>query len=264
MEDFQDLMRKTRSEIRKLVRRTPAERGEPVIYFIPFEENTSEPPDVSLVKGPNKKIRRLGVFPSSFNPLTVAHVELTRRAKEEFDPEEVVLVLDAQAMDKEIHGASLEDRLWMLRLFARSCPGYRVAFSSHSRFLDKLRALSRLCPDVQEFCFIVGYDTIVRVLDPKYYDDRERALAELFRGSRFLVANRADGGRAELQTLLDKTENRRFKDRVDFFSLPAPQAHISSTLVRENVAQGGDIRGLVPPAIFRFIRETRLYAPPGR
>lgn len=262
MEEPQYLLRKIRTEIQDVLRRTPAEQGEPIIHFIPVEKEEGEHSEACPRKEPTT-IRRLGVFPGSFNPLTVAHVELIRRAREKFHLDEVILVLDAQAMDKEIQGATLEDRLWMLRLFARSCPGYRVAFSSHGRFLDKLRAFSRLCPDVQEFCFIVGYDTIVRVLDPKYYDDRERALAELFRGSRFLVANRADDGLAELQTLLVKTENRRFKDRVDFFSLPAPQAHISSTMVREKVAQGGNIRGLVPPAIFRFIRETRLYAPLG-
>ena len=259
MEELQNPFREIRFEIRSLVQKTSSEQGKPVIHFISLGGKKNNPQEKDPEKKTTKTIRHLGIFPSSFNPLTVAHIELTRKAMEKFDLKEVVLMLDAQAIDKEIHGASLEDRLLMLALFARSYPGYRIAFSSHGRFLDKLKALYRTCPTVQEFCFIVGYDTIVRVLDPQYYNNRKKSLEELFQKSRFLVANRAYDGPAELRALFGKPGNESFKDRVEFFSLPASRAHLSSTLAREKISRGEDIEDLVPPVIHQFIREARLY-----
>ena len=38
-----------------------------------------------------------------------------------------------------------------------------------------------------------------------------------------------------------------------------PPLEVSSTLVRRHVAEGRDIRYLVPPAVARYIEEHRLY-----
>lgn len=265
-------------ELKDLVCRTPPGQGPPVLHFIPSEGrilgNSSRWGGSEEERG---AVRRIGIFPSSFNPLTFAHAELVRQAQEGFSLEKVLLVLDSQAMDKKVFGASLEDRLLMLRLFARSFPNYQVALSSHGLFLDKLRVLRRLYPSSStSFYFIVGYDTLVRILDPKYYADREAALGELFRGSYLLVANREDypcdtpssghgelaGGREEIQALLDRKENRSFRDRISFLPLSSFYASTSSTLIRERVAHGEEVAGLVPPVIRFFMEETRLYAPP--
>lgn len=288
-------------ELKDLIRRTPPGQGSPVLHFIPSEGPILENPRrCGSPEEEKAAVQRIGIFPSSFNPLTLAHAELVRQAQEDFCLEEVLLVLDSQAMDKVVFGASLEDRLLMLRLFARPFASYRIALSSHGLFLDKLRVLRQLYPSSStSFYFIVGYDTLVRVLDPKYYADREAALGELFRGSCFLVANRAElapqhchdlegiaiesapsiskdrpydlpslghgelaGGREEIQVLLDRKENRPFRDRIAFLPLSSFYASLSATLIREKVAQGEEVAGLIPPVIRCFIEETRLYAPP--
>ena len=45
--------------------------------------------------------------------------------------------------------------------------------------------------------------------------------------------------------------------RVDF--LEGPRLDISSTSIRKLVAEGRSIRGLVPPAVERFVAEHHLY-----
>jgi nicotinic acid mononucleotide adenylyltransferase len=43
------------------------------------------------------------------------------------------------------------------------------------------------------------------------------------------------------------------------FLLPIEPVPISSSLVRERAAHGGDLSTLVPPAVARYIRASKLY-----
>jgi len=74
------------------------------------------PRGISAPKG------RLGIFPASFNPPTKAHVALVREARKQYGLDEVLVLLDLQAMDKRIFGASLAHRLFMLSLLFRRDP----------------------------------------------------------------------------------------------------------------------------------------------
>jgi len=204
--------------------------------------------------------RRLGVFPSSFNPLTTAHVELIDKAAQKGKLDEILLVLDKRTTDKPLFGATLEDRLLMLTLFARDKPNISIALSSHGLFVDKLMALKQVYPSGTEIFFIVGYDTIIRVLDEKYYQDREVALNQLFEGSRFLVANRREKNIKDIHRLFELKENEKYRDKIDTFQISPSLAEVSSTQVRRLVKEGESIGHLVPPEVDLFIRETRLYA----
>ncbi len=221
------------------------------------------PPTIDLVaraqRGVRQKGRRLGVFPASFNPITVSHAELIFEAAESASLDEILLVLDKRAMDKEIFGASLEDRLFMLILFSQDSPSISVGLSNKGRFLDKLPPLEKLYPPDTEIFFIVGYDTIARVLDRKYYEDRDSSLDSLFAKSKFLVANRGDKGIDEVHNLFEMEENRRFCDRVDVLKISELTAFISSTKVRDRTKEGKRIGDLVPPQIESFIQRMGLY-----
>ena len=59
---------------------------------------------------------RLGVFASSFNPPTTAHVELIQRAAEAFSLDEILALAGKTNADKLEYECSLEDRLAMLTL----------------------------------------------------------------------------------------------------------------------------------------------------
>ncbi|MCJ7664527.1 MAG: hypothetical protein MUO24_09850, partial [Desulfobacterales bacterium] len=76
-------------------------------------------PRIQIVKQAERGIRDkkrgvLGVLPASFNPPTSAHQALVRAAGVALPFDEILLILDQQAMDKELLGAPLEDRLLML------------------------------------------------------------------------------------------------------------------------------------------------------
>jgi nicotinate (nicotinamide) nucleotide adenylyltransferase len=210
-------------------------------------------------RGISRRIGRIGIFAASFNPPTMAHLALIRQARKRFDLDENLVLLDIKAMDKRIVGASLEDRLMMLKVLFRRDPKISIGLSNRGRFVEKLLPLRTLYPPPISFVFIVGFDTILRVMDKKYYKDRDDALGHLFEASQFLVANRGGHDAQSFEALFEKTANRKYRDDVSFFMLPEGFSSLSSNLIRRKIAAGLPVEGLVPVSILRYIQRAGLY-----
>ncbi|MFQ5342133.1 MAG: nicotinamide-nucleotide amidohydrolase family protein [Anaerolineae bacterium] len=202
--------------------------------------------------------RRLGVLSSAFNPLTSAHVRMARLAMQEYRLAEVMLELSKVNVDKRVYGASLAERLWMLERFVEGRPRFSVAMCSHARFIDKARAIRAAVADDIDLYFIVGYDTLVRVFDPKYYHNLSAELGELFDQSQFIAANRGEHSLADVEEFLEQPAYRSFTNKIHLIELDAFHASLSSTQVRELVEQGESIAGLVPDEIGDLIPLTAL------
>ena len=210
-------------------------------------------------QGITKRQGRLGIFPASFNPPTLAHLSLIRKARRLGNLDEMLVLLDAQAMDKCIIGAGLEDRVMMLkRLFQRD-PRVSIGISNRGLFVEKLEPLRALYPSPIVFTFIVGFDTIVRVMDKGYYSNREKTLDRLFGQCEFLVANREEKEKHSFEDIFSREENQPYRDKVSFITLPSRFSHISSSLVRNNLREGKPVRDWVPSVVLRFIMQRRLY-----
>jgi nicotinic acid mononucleotide adenylyltransferase len=227
------------------------------------------PPVIVTVKRAEKGIAAnkggvLGVLPASFNPPTVAHEALVREAEAAVAFDEMLLIVDQQAMDKERSGAPVEDRLLMLLALYGDNARISLGISNRGLFLEKVEAMRAVYPGGKtEVFFIVGYDTIVRVLDEKYYTDRDKALRALFAQARFLVANRGGRDARGLRELFGREENRTFAAQVLPLSLPPAMDQISSTLVRRHLAEGKSVTGLVPPALEEFLQKQGIYGRQG-
>jgi nicotinic acid mononucleotide adenylyltransferase len=165
-------------------------------------------------------------------------------------------------MDKKLYGATLEDRLLMLELFAAQRMGTSVAFSSHGLFLDKALALRKVYPHGSELYFVVGFDTIVRLFDPRYYEDRDDALDSLFSMSHFLVGNRGGEDEVSVQNLLNIPRNRKYAGYIETIRISPRAAAISSTEIREKKERNEELGSTAPHVIVRFIDETALFRPP--
>jgi nicotinate (nicotinamide) nucleotide adenylyltransferase len=217
---------------------------------------------VSRFKGADEGLQKeVGIFPSSFNPLTNGHMVILQRAAETKGFSEILLVLDAQAMDKDIFGATLADRLLMLQLLLEAPPRFSLGVGNRGLFLTKAEVLKEMYPRRTGITFIVGYDTLARVFDAKYYENRAEALDRLFAVCRFMVANREDRGREAARQLVASVEHGRFQDRVQFFEIPNHLAQISSSRVRQRVMEGKPWVRLVPAGVRDFIEEVNLYKP---
>src|SRR5438270_12394355 len=82
-------------------------------------------------------VRRLGILPGSFNPVTVAHLALARAALAHVD--EVVFVLPRVFPHKNYSGASFGDRVAMLRAAAANQTAFSIATAEGGLFVEIAR-----------------------------------------------------------------------------------------------------------------------------
>ena len=196
----------------------------PVQRLLSGEVNTVlVQPDGRMTTDEAAPPRPVAVLPGSFSPLHFGHEELARIAGEMLGLD-VVYELSVLNVDKP----PLEEGEIMRRIGGFAGKG-AVALTRAPTFRRKA---DRFPGSV----FVIGWDTLVRLIDPKYYGGEESAmltaLAEIWAlGCRFLVAGRESGG--DFHTLEEVAVPEGF--RPLFQAIPEAQfrADISSTELRE-------------------------------
>jgi nicotinate (nicotinamide) nucleotide adenylyltransferase len=212
--------------------------------------------------------RRVGVFASSFNPVTCAHLELMNRSAQAFDLDDVLAIAGVANADKTHYDCSLEERLSML-LLAGDEAAFPIGVSSHAYFVDMIEALEAIYPNKPKVYFILGFDTFSRVVDRndlysrryhRQFRDSSEALCYLVGKSHLVVAGRAGAGFDNVNELIG-AKDQTVRDRVHYIDLPVDIAERSSTEVRERVRMRQSITDLVPLGVERFVLEHGIYNP---
>jgi nicotinamide-nucleotide adenylyltransferase len=217
------------------------------------------PPRLAFVRRAPAGIRErpgtLLCLSASFNPLTVAHVWLIQEASRMVFPDEVLLLLARANVDKEVSGFPLERRLTLLARFVETRPSFSVAACSHGRFVDKVEAIRARYPAGVRLTFTVGFDTLVRLFDRKYYADRDAALSALFKASEFIAANRAPDPPEAVTTFLARPDVSPSARRIRVIQLPPEIAAVSATQVRARLSRREPVTRLVPAEIEPLLSE---------
>ena len=202
---------------------------------------------------------RLGVLGGAYNPITLAHVAVAEAAMTHFGIDEVLFLLPQVPPHKTIFGASLEQRLEMMRLAVADVPHAAVGLSTHGLFVDMYEGLLAVYPHRPEVFFLTGRDAAERIL-AWHYDDAEGALKRMFESFQFIVCSRQGPF-----TLPDDPLLAPYRGRIHSCTLP-PQAGsgppvdaISATEVRERSLQGLPIDDLVPAPVAAYIAAHKLY-----
>jgi nicotinate-nucleotide adenylyltransferase len=180
------------------------------------------------------------VLAGGFNPVTRAHLALVDAALATVD--DVVCVVPRVYPHKEFHGASLEDRLEMLR---RAGGGHRVEVTGRGLFIDIARELREAQPDA-EIHFICGRDAAERIVGWDYGEPG--AISRILKEFQLLVASRQG----------DYSPPEHLRHRVQALRLASGFDEISSTEVRRRIAAGEPWEHLVPETIVELVR--RIYA----
>ena len=164
------------------------------------------------------------VLSGSFAPFHVGHRELATVASKTLGMP-VTLEMSVANVDKPpLSAPVIRERL---EQFAGI---YDVILTKAPTFAEKAQVLPKAC-------FVIGYDTMVRLIDSAYYGDDERrmknALASIAqRGGRFLVAGRLEDG--IFRTLSDVSVPDEVRDMFEAIPEHRFRRDISSTVLRTN------------------------------
>ena len=188
-----------------------------------------------------KSPSRLGVFPGSFNPFTVAHLELARAALRTVD--EVVYILPRVFPHKHYRDTTLEQRVDLLRTAVAGEPQFSIAAAAGGLFIEIARECRAAYGPGIHLSFLCGRDAAERIAGWDY--GRPGAWQEMLREFDLLVAPRAG------EFAPDPPQLGSFAQiEVD----PACE-NISASEVRRRIASGEPWEEMVPKAIRAKVRE---------
>jgi nicotinic acid mononucleotide adenylyltransferase len=227
-------------------------------------------PRALVVTGSPQPRDNILVFSGSFNPPTTAHLALLKQARQfarQHEPMLEYAAFSTHTTDKEtVERPLLLDRILLLRriLHAR-LPHAGIMLFNRGLYIEQAQAIHTSFPRVKRIFLLMGFDKIVQILDPRYYEDRDSVLSALFKLAVLLVAPRSNAGNQELTALLQKPENQRFAGFIHMLPLDPAYRAISSTHIRQESDQATpNVLHHVPQEVRQFMRETRAYAPPVR
>jgi nicotinate-nucleotide adenylyltransferase len=203
-------------------------------------------------RGSAGKPSRLGVFPGTFNPITVAHLALADGALALVD--EVLLVLPRQFPHKSYSGASFEERVELLDTALGGDTRFSVAASEHGLFAEIAAECREVYgPDVR-LSFLCGRDAAERVANWDY--GSPGAFPRMLRQFDLLVAARAGEycppvglagscARLELSGAFDQVSASQVRARI---AGGEPWGHLVPATVRRRVGEIYAVGKNRPPA----------------
>jgi nicotinate-nucleotide adenylyltransferase len=184
---------------------------------------------------------RTGILGGAFDPPHVGHVELARAAREHYGLAELLVLVVADPGHKGT-SASAEDRLELARLAFANVAGTRVELDRHARTVDSLEERRP-----EDAIFLLGADELAAF---ERWKDPGRVLELVSFG----VAMRPGVSESELR---EARARLPAPDRISFFAMTPTS--VSSHDVRERIARGEPVDGLVPPAVADAIERLSLY-----
>ncbi|KAF2759687.1 hypothetical protein EJ05DRAFT_306722 [Pseudovirgaria hyperparasitica] len=259
------------------------------------------------------EFRTLFILDSSFNPPSIAHLSLATNAIFQQSltfarPYRLLLLFSTHNADKGSFDHSVfAQRLAYMSLFAKdisdhftkrlsSCPPgaslpessipIDIGLTKFPYYHDKSAAISKAEPQAYPskpvHVHLIGYDTIIRVCAPRYYQDHSpplSALAPFFEaGHRFLVTMRpsiaSDKSSANFGTLdeqrgylrqlrdgdlEDQGLKKEWANQIDMIESPNGEAEgVSSTRIREAIAEQNwqEVQTLCTPSVAAWFVET--------
>ncbi|HKZ91780.1 MAG TPA: nicotinate-nucleotide adenylyltransferase [Candidatus Limnocylindrales bacterium] len=200
--------------------------------------------------------RAFGILGGTFDPIHAGHLALASAARANLDLDHVIFVPNAHPPHKRDQDVtSAGHREAMVRLAIDGDPGFVISRIELERpgpsyAVDTATALAAISQ-------AEGRPEPWFILSAEVLDDLQtwRQPLRIVDACRIAVAPRRGAGAVDQAWLAE-----HFPGRVGRFAfLPGPMLDIASTTIRERVAAGQAISGLVPAAVERYIMETGLY-----
>jgi nicotinate-nucleotide adenylyltransferase len=197
-------------------------------------------------------MRRIGLFGGSFDPVHLGHVALARAALDSLGLDEVLWIPAGQPWQKARRLAAPEHRAAMVALAIAGEPRFRLERSELNRSgpsytIDTVRELQHAMGMVAtDWVLLLGQDQYAGL--PTWHGWRDLL-------QRVTLAVALRGAAPPAPPALAAAPHRRLE-------IAMPPVAVSSTEIRERLATGRGVDGMVPPEVARYIALHGLYQAP--
>lgn len=255
------------------------------------EFRRDESSQFSIIYGPSKiknqqKESVLLILDSSFNPPHYGHYTLIERAIKLYSTTSnvdisVLLLLSVKNADKGEKPAAFDKRLDMMQLLSehihREFPALNptVAVCKSAKFVDKSIGVRKVLFEKGKIIYLLGFDTITRVLDPKYYTPQtlEEAMGDFMVYTEFFCLTRGEEDeKTDSQEFIKQMKYvddisdgvyepiipRKWSSKIKIEVNNNSYCSISSSEIRRNLVQKDyvSVKGKLPSNILEYIIES--------
>lgn len=194
------------------------------------------------------ELLKVGIMGGTFDPLHIGHMMAAEAARYTYGLDEVWFMPSHIPPHKHEAGVSGADRLAMVLETLRAHDSFRtldweITRGGVSYTIDTVRELKQKYPHF-DFYFIIGADMVQNL--PEWH-----GIEELVQSLTFIGVGRP-GTPLNLEALPGF-----IAEKVQLADMPL--VDISSTMLRERIAEGKSIRYMVPDAVFDYVQRSGLY-----
>lgn len=199
-------------------------------------------------------MKKVGILGGTFNPVHMAHLIIAEIAREEAGLDDILFIPSGCSYLKDASDIlPAKDRIHMTGLAIEDNSHFALSTieidrGGNSYTCDTLLELKHRYPD-QEYYLIVGADNLFAMEEWK---DPE----VIFRNAKILAAVRGSKKRADME---EKIAELKEKYHADITLLHVSHVDISSSLIREKIAQGLSIRYMLPEKVREYIIKNHFY-----
>lgn len=187
-------------------------------------------------------MKRVGILGGTFDPPHYGHLLIANEVLHGLGLDEIWFLPNQEPPHKKkTNLVRNEDRVRMLELAIADAPSFRIETvelerSGPSYTYDTMKQLTDIHED-KEFYFIIGADMVEYL--PKWYK-----IEELLKIVSFVGVNRP---------------NYRNETIYPISYLDIPEFAVSSSMIRQRIAEGKTIKYLLPNSIIEYLKENKLY-----
>lgn len=198
-------------------------------------------------------MKRIGLFGGTFNPIHTGHLILAEEARIKADLSKVIFMPAGDPPHKSgMNIIKKEHRYNMVKLAVEDNLYFEVSDleiyrKGKSYTYETIKTLKNLYPE-DVLYLIIGFDTLISLNTWKSYES-------MLRSVNVIAANRGNDKKLMEETV--ESMNKRYKSSIEIIDIP--DVKISSSDIRNRIAEGMGVRYLIPEKVADYIDSNNLY-----
>ena len=203
-------------------------------------------------------MKRYGMMGGTFNPIHLAHLYIAYEAKEELNLDKIIFMVAGNPPHKK--ESKIIDSKYRYNMVQKAIEGYEgfeisdyeIKKNGYSYTYETLNALKEYLKkqdDNVEVFFIAGADSLMAI-------EKWRNTDLVLNNCTFVAFNRGEYNKSILEEQKYKLEK---KYDAKIVILNVTDIDISSSMIRERIANGKRVDFFLPEEVKKYISENKLY-----